>query len=107
MFGAFLSLLFPHVLINHEVLRHSHVKKENKFIFLTIRNAVIRTGLSSYSEARFLRISTIQQLEFKVNQKPHVFFKYSSLCWKGFQYMFRFIYRLVKKKGYFKVNSTS
>lgn len=105
MFGAFLRLLFPHVLINHQVLRPIHVKKENKFLFLTTRNTVIRTGLSSYSEARFLRISTVQQLEFKVNQKPHLFFKYSSLYRKGFQYVFRFIYRLVRKKGYFKVNS--
>lgn len=64
MFGAFLSLLFPHVLINHEVLRHIHVKKENKFLVLTSRNTVVRTGLISYSEATFLGISAMQQLEF-------------------------------------------
>lgn len=92
-------------MINHEALRHIHVKKENKYLCLTTRNAVIRTGLLSYSEARFLRISAIQQIEFKVYQKPHLFFKFSSLYWKGFQYMFRPIYRLVRKKGYFKVSS--
>jgi len=67
MFFCGFKFSVSHVLINHKVLGHIHGKKENKFLFLTTRNDVIRTGLSSYCEAGFLRISAIQQLELKVN----------------------------------------